>query len=290
MEIKWHKAPERPRPKPVERFIGRAAIAVAASRALAYCTPAMPPDNRRPRRAAARAQSALPAAGATAPSLEPIATSDSFKTRAYAALKDAIAAMDVYRSHTDIRLDERRLALDFGISRTPVREAMAQLEREGFVRAVPRRGIYVVRKTRREVIEMITAWAALEGMAARLITESAGAEEIASLRTMFARFENGELHARLDEYSEVNIEFHQAIIRMSRNSVLISLAENLFTHMRMIRRKTIVEKDRIEKSIHDHMNIIEALEARDTARAEELVRNHALGLARHVEQHADHLD
>ena len=160
--------------------------------------------------------------------------------------------MDVYRSRADIRLDERRLALDFGISRTPVREAMAQLEREGFVRAVPRRGIYVVRKTKREVIEMITAWAALESMAARLITESAGADEIASLRTMFAKFENGELHARLDEYSEVNIEFHQTIIRMSRNSVLISLAENLFTHMRMIRRKTIGEQDRADRSIRDH--------------------------------------
>ena len=90
--------------------------------------------------------------------------------------------MDIYRSREDIRLDERRLALDFGISRTPVREAMAQLEREGFVRSVPRRGVYVVRKTRREVIEMITAWAALESMAARLITQTASDAEIAALR------------------------------------------------------------------------------------------------------------
>ena len=70
----------------------------------------------------------------------------------------------------------------FGVSRTPVREAMAQLEREGFVRSVPRRGVYVVRKTKREVIEMITAWAALESMAARLITQNAADEEIAALR------------------------------------------------------------------------------------------------------------
>ena len=87
---------------------------------------------------------------------------------------------------------------------------------------------------------------------------------------MFASFENGELHAHLDEYSEANIEFHQTIIRMSRNGVLIELAENLFTHMRMIRRKTIGEKDRADRSIRDHMTIIEALEARDTARAETL--------------------
>src|SRR6266567_8117350 len=80
--------------------------------------------------------------------VDPIATSASFKHKAYTALKDVIVAMDVYRSRTDIRLDERRLAQNFGISRTPVREAMAQLEREGFVRSVPRRGIYVVRKTR----------------------------------------------------------------------------------------------------------------------------------------------
>ena len=222
--------------------------------------------------------------------IDPIDTSFSFKNKAYAALKNVIVSMDVYRDRHDIRLDERQLAQDFGISRTPVREAMAQLEREGFVRSVPRRGIYVVRKTKTEVIEMITAWAALESMAARLITEHASKEDIVSLRQMFATFEDGALRAHLDEYSEANIEFHQSIIRMSGNSVLISLAENLFTHMRMIRRKTIVEKDRVERSIRDHMNIIEALEARDTARAEELVRNHALGLAEHVAKYADYLD
>src|ERR1700730_16808178 len=102
---------------------------------------------------------------------DPITRPPSFKNKAYAALKNVIVSMDIYRSRSDIRLDERKLAQDFGVSRTPVREAMAQLEREGFVRAVPRRGIFVVRKTKREVIEMITAWAALEGMAARLITQ-----------------------------------------------------------------------------------------------------------------------
>ncbi len=222
--------------------------------------------------------------------IAPLDDVSTFKNRAYAALRDVIVSLDVYDSRGEVRLDERRLAQDLGVSRTPVREAMAQLEREGFVRSVPRRGVYVVRKSKKEVIEMITAWAALEGMAARLITQIASDEEIAMLRKMFAKFENGTLHAKLDEYSEVNIEFHQSIIRMSKNSVLISLAENLFTHMRMIRRKTIGEEDRADRSIRDHMNIIEALERRDTARAEELVRQHALGLADHVARHADYLD
>jgi DNA-binding GntR family transcriptional regulator len=241
---------------------------------------AVPRDGTSTRSSAADAQ----------PSLAPIDASPSFKHKAYAALKNAIVAMDIYRNREDIRLDERKLAQDFGISRTPVREAMAQLESEGFVRSVPRRGVYVVRKTKIEVIEMITAWAALESMAARLITQAATEGDIAGLRQMFTTFEDGRVRAHLDEYSDVNIEFHQTIIKLSRNRVLIDLAENLFTHMRMIRRKTIGEKDRADKSIRDHLNIIEALEARATDRAEDLVRDHALGLAEHVSRYADYLD
>ncbi len=244
-----------------------------------------------PNRARSRGEAIPPREMAShRPSLQPFDTEMRLKHKAYAALKNAIVAMDIYRSRDDVRLDERKLANDFGISRTPVREAMAQLESEGFVRSVPRRGIYVVRKTKREVIEMITVWAALESMAARLIAEKASNEEITGLRDMFATFKNGALRAHLGEYSEANIEFHQSIIRLSRNAVLIDMAENLFAHMRMIRRKTIVEKDRVDRSIRDHMKIIEALEARATDRAEELVRDHALGLADHVARYADYLD
>lgn len=220
----------------------------------------------------------------------PIDNRETFKDKAYAALRNVIESSDIYRTRTEIRLDERQLALDFGVSRTPVREAMAQLEREGFVRSVPRRGVYVVRKTKREVIELIQAWAALESMAARLITQHASDADIAGLRRMFTTFEGNKLHAKLDEYSEVNIAFHQAIIELSGNQALIRLAENLFTHMRMIRGRTIGEDDRVDRSIRDHMNIIRALEARDTERAEDLVRQHALGLAEHVDKHADYLD
>ena len=243
-----------------------------------------------PRRVNVRPRSTARAPLASQPALDPIDATPSFKHKAYAALKHAIVAMDIYQNRDDIRLDERKLAQDFGISRTPVREAMAQLESEGFVRSVPRRGIYVVRKTKAEVIEMITAWAALESMAARLVTQTASAEQIAGLRQMFTTFEGDEVRAHLDEYSEVNIEFHQTIIKLSGNRVLIELAENLFTHMRMIRRKTIVEKDRVDRSIRDHIKIIESLEARATDRAEVLVRDHALGLADHVAKFADYLD
>jgi len=101
---------------------------------------------------------------ATAPrlSVNPIEDTSTFADRAYAALRDVIVSLNIYEQPGQVRLDERQLAQDLGISRTPVREAMAQLEREGFVRSVPRRGIYVVRKSKQDVIELITAWAALE--------------------------------------------------------------------------------------------------------------------------------
>src|SRR5712691_10344250 len=114
-------------------------------------------------------------------SLAPLGDTSTFADRAYRALREVIVSLDVYGQPGEMRLDERRLAQDLAISRTPVREAMAQLEREGFLRSIPRRGVYVVRKTKREVIEMITAWAALESMAAWLITLNASDEEIARL-------------------------------------------------------------------------------------------------------------
>src|SRR6266702_71992 len=135
-----------------------------------------------------------PAASAARLVLAPLEDTSTFADRAYTVLKDTIVSLNVYEQPGEVRLDERQLASDLGISRTPVREAMVQLEREGFVRSVPRRGVYVVRKTKQEVVELITAWAALESMAARLITENATEEEIAGLRAMFATFENGHLH------------------------------------------------------------------------------------------------
>jgi DNA-binding GntR family transcriptional regulator len=84
------------------------------------------------------------------------------------AIKRAITEMDIYGHPTEIRLDERQLAEDLGVSRTPIREALTVLEQEGFVRTVPRRGVYVVRKTKREIIEMIIVWAAIESTAAGL--------------------------------------------------------------------------------------------------------------------------
>jgi DNA-binding GntR family transcriptional regulator len=222
--------------------------------------------------------------------VQPIEAEPSFRDRAYASLKQAITTMDIYASREEIRLDERTLSQSLGISRTPIREALNRLEQEGFIRSVPRRGMFIVRKTKPEILEIIAVWAALESMAARLITLHATDAEIANLRKILTAFAEQEPRLHIDEYSEANIRFHQAIVSLSKNKVLIDTMENLFVHMRSIRRRTISENDRATRSIIDHKNIVEALEKRQTERAEQLVRQHSLDLATHVEKHVDYLD
>src|SRR5579863_2565471 len=147
--------------------------------------------------------------------LTPINASASLRNQAYARLKQAIAKADIYRSREEVRLDEKELTEALGVSRTPIREAMTLLEQEGFLRTVPRRGVYILRKTKREIVEMIHMWAALESMAARLATQRATDEEIAQLRHMFDNFRDSTPAEHIDEYSDANITFHSAIVRLS---------------------------------------------------------------------------
>ena len=237
----------------------------------------------------------MSASVATAPAppklaLQPLNANVSLREQAYAALKQAIMDADIYAHREEIRLDERQLSHALGVSRTPIREAMSLLEQEGFLRTAPRRGVFIVRKTKKQIIEMIEMWAALESMAARLATINASDEEIASLRHMFDEFLNSAPADHIDEYSDANIAFHQAIIALSGSHLMGKTIENLFIHVRAIRKMTISQKDRAARSIIDHMNIIEALEKRDTELAERLVRQHSLDLAAHVEKHCDFLD
>src|ERR1700756_5815895 len=117
-----------------------------------------------------------------------IAPETSFKNKAYEALKEAILKMDIYATPEPVMLDERALSERLGVSRTPIREAIAMLEQDGFVKTVPRRGIMVVRRTKNEIVDMIRAWAALESMAARLITTTASKKDISALRDFFKDF------------------------------------------------------------------------------------------------------
>jgi DNA-binding GntR family transcriptional regulator len=221
--------------------------------------------------------------------IEPLDTTRTFRHLAYGTLKKAITEMDIYSHPEEIRLDERRLSQELAISRTPVREAITLLEQEGFVRSSPRRGIFVVKKTKAEILEMIAVWAALESLSARLAAARAADEELRGLQKLFTDFEDERPADHLSEYSKANIAFHQAIIQLGGNKLIAGMTENLFIHMRAIRNVTIGQDNRAERSIKDHKNIIKALMARDADLAERLVREHTFGLHAHVEKHGDFL-
>src|SRR5262249_21677112 len=124
-------------------------------------------------------------------------------------------------------------------------------------------------------------------MSARLATKEASDEELASLHELVDQFGQDELARRMGEYSDANIRFHQAIIALGKCPLIADITKGLFIHVRAIRQRTIFEQDRARRSIVDHKEIIAALEARDTERAERLVREHTLKLREHVERHVD---
>ena len=221
----------------------------------------------------------------------PLEPAKALKIQVYEALKEIIGQMNIYANQGLMRLDERALGEQLGVSRTPVREAISRLEQEGLVHNIARRGAFVVRKTKIEVLDMIDVWAALESMAARLATSRATDAEIAGLRKKFTSFDDSEeARARIDEYSQTNIDFHQTIINLGKSPLITGMSNQLFFHMRAIRASTINQRDRISRSVIDHIRIIEAIEERNPDHAEQLTRDHALELARHVKKYVDYLD
>lgn len=210
----------------------------------------------------------------------------SFKNKAYLALRSAILQIDIYATSEPVMLDERALSERLGISRTPVREAVAMLEQDGFLRTLPRRGIVIVKKKKIEVVQMVQAWGALEGMAARLITQVASDEGISALRRFFEPF-TAERPPQEDvvRYSDANVAFHQALISLSGSKVLVEMTDSILMHVRGWRKMTIGRSERIMRSLPEHNAIIDALEARDRDRAERLARDHTLGLAEYIDAH-----
>ena len=219
-----------------------------------------------------------------------IAPETSFKNKAYEALKEAILKMDIYATPEPVMLDERALSERLGVSRTPIREAIAMLEQDGFVKTVPRRGIVVVRRTKNEIVDMIRAWAALESMAARLITTTARKKDISALRDFFKDFGKDRLpQDHVEEYSKANIAFHQALIS------LIGIAgagrhDQRYPAACARLPPTDHRPHRAHRrSLPEHLAIIEALEERNTELAEKRARDHTLGLAAYVEAHGQEL-
>jgi DNA-binding GntR family transcriptional regulator len=142
--------------------------------------------------------------------------------------------------------------------------------------------VFVQRKSRDEILEMVVTWAALESMAARMATQVASDADLMKLRKFAVRNSANALKAELGEYSDANILVHQRILELSGCKLLKTTADGLFMHMHAVRRRAMGEDDRASRSVVDHMEIIEALERRDADVAARLVREHTMRLHDHV--------
>jgi DNA-binding GntR family transcriptional regulator len=172
------------------------------------------------------------------------------------------------------RLDESDLAAEFGVSRTPIREALIQLNTEGLVEMRPRRGAIVVDVPPERVCEMFEVMAELEAMCARLAARRIRTDEEAALVAAHTRSQEARDRMDPDAYFYLNEEFHLLIYKASHNGFLIDQAAQLQRRLRPYRRLQLRVKDRIRSSFDEHGGIVEAIGKGDGETAARLMRDH----------------
>lgn len=208
----------------------------------------------------------------------------SLADKAYETIKESLLQMDLTNLSVENRIDERGLAQQLGISRTPLREAINRLVLEGFLKVVPRKGIFVVKKSKKEIVEILLVRASLEGLAARLAAQFVTEKDIHQLKKIIAPFDSiDRIGKKSLKFSNANVEFHEHILYLSQCQVLIDLASNLFAHIHWIRTKAAGFQERFKVAHHGHQSIIEALEKRDPELAEKRMRQHIEILAKYIE-------
>ena len=205
------------------------------------------------------------------------------KSKVYDALKKYILSLNIYLKESDFHLDERQLSEKLGVSRTPIREAIAKLESEGIVITVPRRGVFVHRKSKKELIDIVTVWAGLEGYAAHLIIKNSKKEEIDTLNK-YCQYTKQNVSSDLDNYSNDNIKFHEQIMKLTKVRLMSEILESQLIHLQYLRKKFIIQSDRSLKSIEEHNEIVKFLVAGQGIKAEKLLKNHALTLVDRIEE------
>ncbi len=169
------------------------------------------------------------------------------------------------------RLRETDIAEQFGISRTPVREAIRQLEADGIVTHVPRLGATIRRLDYAEVMELYEMRAVLEGTAARLAARAASDIEIEELLEM-----NAQMAAlgNAPEAFTLNRHFHAALLDAAKNRFLARAIHTLQKALMILGPTTLTQADRADKAVAEHLAVLDAIRARDGAQAEAAMRAH----------------
>jgi DNA-binding GntR family transcriptional regulator len=173
-------------------------------------------------------------------------------------------------------VDEQALAEHYGISRTPLREALKVLASEGLVTLKPRRGCYVTEISERDLDEVFTVMSLLEGECARLSAAKASAGDLVRLQAIHADLEQAAAAADIDGFFEANQAFHLALQEIADNRWLLQVIEDLRKVIKLSRHHSLFSEGRLEQSLAEHRDILQALLERDGTRAEALMRTHIL--------------
>lgn len=173
-----------------------------------------------------------------------------------------------------MRLDESELADEFGVSRTPIREALIQLDSEGLVEMRPRRGAIVVEISPQRLCEMFEVMAELEAMCGRLAARRIGGDQETELLAAHKASQEALRSGDPNNYFYVNERFHQAIYAASQNQFLIEQALQLQRRLRPYRRLQLRVRDRVRTSFEEHNEITEAILSGDSEHAANALRDH----------------
>jgi len=172
------------------------------------------------------------------------------------------------------KLNEGELANALGISRTPVREAINRLEKEGLVEIFPQRGAFVVQFSEKDIFELFLIRENLEGLAAYLAAGNISEPALSRLEECLQGFEEpfGEKDTR--RYAREDFKFHQTIVMLSDARRLINLVSALHDHIRIYRLTTVGVSGRVKASLAEHRHILEALRRKEPEEAERRMREH----------------
>jgi DNA-binding GntR family transcriptional regulator len=191
----------------------------------------------------------------------------------YENLKEAIVEGTLV---SESRVVETRLAEALGISRTPVREAMHKLEREGLLRQDPKGGFYVIGLTRADIEEAFGIRSVLESYAARLATIRHQEGELAPLEEKLADYEVCLEQGRVDKLPSINTDFHDLLYGLSRSPKLVKMINDIRVQIFRFRQVILKIEAMARVSNRDHRLMMVAIRARQTDRVEQLVREHIL--------------
>ena len=172
------------------------------------------------------------------------------------------------------RISEKQLCERFGVSRTPLREALKVLASEGLVELLPNRGTRVVRLTLKMVKDTYDLMGALEGLSGELACQNISDEGIRAIRALHDEMLQHFRERNLPDYFGVNQRIHEGILAASGNEVLQETYSNLNQRVKRVRYSKKMTDDFWRKAVQDHEHMILALEARDGRRLGQLLRDH----------------